>query len=189
MTVRDIYQQRQIGKIAQAGRRARHRRRRTGLDAAIDAETLDLRRGASGSHAAAGHAAHGAVAGAVLHLPLLHRRSGRLGGARSPPRSACSCWRPSANSPSPSLGKWLIAGRLKAGVYPLWGLTYYRWWLADRLVEAAPAYLLSGSSLNAWWLRALGAKVGKDVTIGSMTLRAGPAAHRRPRQHRQCRQL
>jgi len=69
-------------------------------------------------------------------------------------------------------GKWLIAGRLKAGVYPLWGITYYRWWLADRLLEAAPAYLLSGSSLNAWWLRALGAKVGKDVTIGSMTLRA-----------------
>ncbi len=69
-------------------------------------------------------------------------------------------------------GKWLIAGRIKAGDYPLWGLTYYRWWLADRLVEAAPAYLLSGSSLNAWWLRALGAKVGRDVTIGSMTVRA-----------------
>jgi non-ribosomal peptide synthetase-like protein len=69
-------------------------------------------------------------------------------------------------------GKWLIAGRLKAGVYPLWGLTYYRWWLADRLVEAAPAYLLSGSSLNAWWLRALGARIGSEVTIGSMTLRA-----------------
>jgi non-ribosomal peptide synthetase-like protein len=69
-------------------------------------------------------------------------------------------------------GKWLIAGRLKAGDYPLWGVTYFRWWLADRLVEAAPAYLLSGSSLNAWWLRALGAKVGKEVVIGSMTLRA-----------------
>ncbi|WP_373987603.1 Pls/PosA family non-ribosomal peptide synthetase [Duganella sp. BuS-21] len=69
-------------------------------------------------------------------------------------------------------GKWLIAGRLKAGVYPLWGLTYYRWWLADRLVEAAPAYLLSGSSLNGWWLRALGATVGKEVIIGSMSLRA-----------------
>ncbi|SHN07711.1 non-ribosomal peptide synthetase terminal domain of unknown function [Duganella sacchari] len=74
-------------------------------------------------------------------------------------------------------GKWLIAGRLKAGVYPLWGITYYRWWLADRLVEAAPAYLLSGSSLNAWWLRALGAKVGKDVTIGSMTLRVPDLLH------------
>ena len=70
------------------------------------------------------------------------------------------------------VGKWLIAGRLKPGSYPLWGVTYYRWWLADRLVESAPAYLLSGSSLNSWWLRALGAKVGKEVVIGSMTLRA-----------------
>ena len=69
-------------------------------------------------------------------------------------------------------GKWLIAGRLKAGRYPLWGLTYYRWWLADRLVEAAPIYLLSGSSLYTWWLRALGAKIGRDVMIGSVTLRA-----------------
>ena len=69
-------------------------------------------------------------------------------------------------------GKWLIAGRLKAGSYPLWGITYYRWWLADRLVEAAPVYLLSGSSLYAWWLRALGAKIGHDVIIGSVTLRA-----------------
>ncbi|MDB5960034.1 MAG: peptide synthetase [Massilia sp.] len=69
-------------------------------------------------------------------------------------------------------GKWLIAGRLKAGSYPLWGMTYYRWWLADRLVEAAPTYLLGGSSLYNLWLRALGAKVGRDVIIGSMTLRA-----------------
>lgn len=68
-------------------------------------------------------------------------------------------------------GKWLIAGRLKAGRYPLWGWTYYRWWLADRLIEAAPTYLLSGSTMYGWWLRALGAKVGRDVTIGSMTLR------------------
>jgi non-ribosomal peptide synthetase-like protein len=75
------------------------------------------------------------------------------------------------------IGKWLIAGRLKPGIYPLWGITYFRWWLADRLVEAAPAYLLSGSSLNAWWLRALGAKVGKDVIIGSMTLRAPDLLH------------
>jgi non-ribosomal peptide synthetase-like protein len=69
-------------------------------------------------------------------------------------------------------GKWLVAGRLKAGSYPLWGVTYYRWWLADRLVDSAPSYLLSGSSLYNWWLRALGARVGRDVVIGSMTLRA-----------------
>jgi non-ribosomal peptide synthetase-like protein len=69
-------------------------------------------------------------------------------------------------------GKWLIAGRLKPGTYPLWGWTYYRWWLADRLVESAPTYMLSGSSLYVWWLRALGATVGKEVIVGSMTLRA-----------------
>ncbi|MBC3886648.1 Pls/PosA family non-ribosomal peptide synthetase [Undibacterium griseum] len=69
-------------------------------------------------------------------------------------------------------GKWLIAGRLKPGRYPLWGMTYFRWWLADRMVEAAPAYMLSGSSLYSWWLRALGAQIGKDVMIGSISLRA-----------------
>ena len=68
--------------------------------------------------------------------------------------------------------KWLLLGRLQAGRYPLWGATYFRWWLADRLIEAAPVYLLSGSSMYAWWLRALGAKVGRDVAIGSITLRA-----------------
>ncbi|WP_296947581.1 Pls/PosA family non-ribosomal peptide synthetase [uncultured Massilia sp.] len=69
------------------------------------------------------------------------------------------------------LGKRLL-GRLEPGTYPLWGVTYFRWWLGDRLVEAAPVYLLAGSSLYAWWLRLLGARIGRDVVIGSMTLRA-----------------
>ena len=69
-------------------------------------------------------------------------------------------------------GKWLVAGRLKPGVYPLWGATYFRWWLADRLVEAAPTYLLAGASLYGWYLRLLGAKIGHDVVIGSLTIRA-----------------
>ena len=75
------------------------------------------------------------------------------------------------------VGKWLLVGRLRAGQYPLWGITYYRWWLADRLLEAAPTYLLSGSSLYVWWLRALGAHVGRDVVIGSLTLRAPDLLH------------
>jgi len=70
------------------------------------------------------------------------------------------------------IGKWLIAGRLKAGSYPLWGLTYFRWWCADRLIEGAPVYMLSSSPLNIWWLRALGAKIGNEAIIGNITLRA-----------------
>lgn len=69
-------------------------------------------------------------------------------------------------------GKWIFAGRLKAGRYPLWGMTYFRWWLVDRLIEGAPLYMLAGSPLYVWWLRALGAKVGKEVNIGSISLRA-----------------
>ena len=68
-------------------------------------------------------------------------------------------------------GKWLIAGRLQPGSYPLWGWTYYRWWLADRLTEAVPTYMINGSPLYAWWLRLLGAKVGAEVNLGSVTLR------------------
>lgn len=69
-------------------------------------------------------------------------------------------------------GKWLVAGRLKPGRYPLWGLTYFRWWFADRLVEAVPIAMITGSSLHPLWLRALGAKVGREANLGSMTVRA-----------------
>ncbi len=68
--------------------------------------------------------------------------------------------------------KWLILGRMKAGHYPLWGWTYFRWWLVDRILEAVPVYMLNGSSMYVWWLRALGAKIGREVNIGSVSLRA-----------------
>lgn len=68
-------------------------------------------------------------------------------------------------------GKWLIAGRLKAGSYPLWGWVYYRWWLADRLTEAVPTYMITGSPLYAGWLRLMGARVGPEVSLGSVSLR------------------
>ena len=70
-----------------------------------------------------------------------------------------------------AVSKWLLLGRLKPGRYPLWGRTYFRWWLADRLIDGAPAYMLSGSPLLVWWLRLLGAHIGHDTIIGSVTMR------------------
>ncbi|MEI7456716.1 MAG: Pls/PosA family non-ribosomal peptide synthetase [Nitrosomonadales bacterium] len=70
------------------------------------------------------------------------------------------------------LAKWLVVGRLKPGRYPLWGVMYFRWWLADRISDIPPRHLLSGSTLNAMYLRALGAKVGNDVLIGALFIRA-----------------
>lgn len=69
------------------------------------------------------------------------------------------------------LSRRLILTRVKPGRYPLWGVTYFRWWLSDRLSDIAPAHLLSGSSLQVWYLRALGAHIGNDVMIGSVRLR------------------
>ncbi|WP_348698749.1 Pls/PosA family non-ribosomal peptide synthetase [Duganella fentianensis] len=175
ITVRDIYQQRQIGKIAQVLADAP-------AGAAPEQEApwappSPLKRWRCGLAQAAAMPVLVALRMAQWLAPFFtyHYFTGDPGDsvARAIAASvAVFLLATLAEFAIAIAGKWLIAGRLKAGSYPLWGWTYYRWWLADRLVEAAPAYLLSGSSLSSWWLRALGAKIGKDVIIGSMTLRA-----------------
>lgn len=69
------------------------------------------------------------------------------------------------------LGNRLLVNGIQQGTYPVWGATYLRWWLADRLIDLAPTYLLSGSSLYPIYLKALGATIGKNVSIGSISIR------------------
>ena len=66
------------------------------------------------------------------------------------------------------VGKRFLAGRIAAGRYPLWGVTYFRWWLGGMLGELAPVAMLSGTPLLVWYLRALGARIGKHVLIDSV---------------------
>ena len=64
--------------------------------------------------------------------------------------------------------KWLLLGRVKPGVYPLWGWFYYRWWLTQRLQKNV--YLgkhLAGSPLINLYYRLLGAKIGENCHIGT----------------------
>lgn len=68
--------------------------------------------------------------------------------------------------------KWGILGRLKAGRYPLYGWRFYRWWLVDRVLDIPPAHLLAGSPLQVWYLRALGARIGRDAAISRISVRA-----------------
>ena len=68
--------------------------------------------------------------------------------------------------------KWLVLGRLRPGRYPLWGVTYIRWWFARRMGDATPDYLLSGTPLYRVYLRLLGARIGRDVVIGSVEVAA-----------------
>ncbi|MFI4996968.1 MAG: amino acid adenylation domain-containing protein, partial [Hyphomicrobiales bacterium] len=66
-------------------------------------------------------------------------------------------------------GKWLVLGRTKPGRYPLWGLYYYRCWLATQFVRLTPGGLLQGSSVMNFYLRLMGAKIGYDTHIGELS--------------------
>ncbi len=63
--------------------------------------------------------------------------------------------------------KWLVMmGRTKPGIYPLWGVYYFRIWFVQRLVQVTTAKFLQCSPLIRWYMKALGAKVGKDSMLG-----------------------
>jgi non-ribosomal peptide synthetase-like protein len=63
-------------------------------------------------------------------------------------------------------------GPLRPGRYPLWGVSYFRWWLGAKFCELPDTYLLAGTPWMPLYLRALGARVGKDVLIDTLTVGA-----------------
>ena len=69
-------------------------------------------------------------------------------------------------------GKRMLTGHLKAGRFPLWGVTYFRWWLANKFCELPHIYLLTGTPWMPIYLRALGARIGRNVMIDTITLGA-----------------
>ena len=68
----------------------------------------------------------------------------------------------------PILAKWVLIGRWKPRQIRIWSLGYFRFWIVKTLVRSNPlAFLTVGSPLYAWYLRALGAKVGRGTVIFS----------------------
>lgn len=65
------------------------------------------------------------------------------------------------------LAKWLLVGRFRAAERPLWSSFVWRTELADTFVEvlAVPwlAGAVSGTPLMNWWLRGLGARIGRGA--------------------------
>ena len=61
--------------------------------------------------------------------------------------------------------KRLLVGRWTAREFPLWGARYLRFWVVKVLVRANPMVLFVGSPLYNVYLRALGARIGKNVII------------------------
>jgi non-ribosomal peptide synthetase-like protein len=65
----------------------------------------------------------------------------------------------------PILVKWTLIGRWKSQQIRIWSLEYYRFWLVKTLVRLNPLVLFAGSPLFNFYLRTLGAKIGRDVLI------------------------
>jgi len=70
----------------------------------------------------------------------------------------------------PIAAKWLLVGRWREGEIRLWRLGYLRFWVVRVLVQTSPLVVLAGSPLYGAYLRALGARVGRDVVIESRTV-------------------
>jgi non-ribosomal peptide synthetase-like protein len=68
----------------------------------------------------------------------------------------------------PILAKWVLIGRWKAQQIRIWSLGYFRFWVVKTLVRSNPlVFVAVGSPLYVWYLRALGAKVGRGTVIFS----------------------
>ena len=65
----------------------------------------------------------------------------------------------------PVAAKWVLVGRWRPREFPVWGPTYLRFWLVKVLLHANPMVFLTGTPLYVLYLRALGARIGKGVTI------------------------
>lgn len=61
------------------------------------------------------------------------------------------------------IGKRLVLWRTTPGRYPLWGVYFFRWWLARQLTSFIHLNRMQGTPLGPFVLRLLGAKVGKRV--------------------------
>jgi non-ribosomal peptide synthetase-like protein len=67
----------------------------------------------------------------------------------------------------PILVKWVLVGRWKPGEIRLWGPAYLRFWIVRWFIRTSPWVLFVGSPPYSWYLRALGARIGRSVVIFS----------------------
>ena len=65
----------------------------------------------------------------------------------------------------PVAAKWIIIGRFRPQEIRIWSLAYFRFWLVKTVIRTSPLILMTGSPLTTFYLRAMGAKVGRNVTI------------------------
>ena len=66
------------------------------------------------------------------------------------------------------IAKWVIIGRTKPGVYPLWGTYYFRVWVVQHLMSLVHLKLMQGTPVIRFYMRLLGAKIGHDALVSDI---------------------
>lgn len=62
--------------------------------------------------------------------------------------------------------KWLLIGKYKEGMYPMWGSYHTRWWLVDKAITVCGRGVFGRSDATlVWYYRLMGAKIGKGVKL------------------------
>src|SRR3989339_886558 len=59
--------------------------------------------------------------------------------------------------------KKLLIGKYRSGKHPVWGLFYLRHWIVQQSVKLVPIGTFEGTELLNFFLRMMGAKIGKNV--------------------------
>jgi non-ribosomal peptide synthetase-like protein len=65
--------------------------------------------------------------------------------------------------------KWVLIGRVRPGIHPLWSCWCSRWdflYVAWGVYASGTLTLLEGTLLLSWYLRAMGAHIGRRVVLG-----------------------
>jgi len=65
--------------------------------------------------------------------------------------------------------KWLLIGRWKPEIIPVWSMRYYRFWVVKSAMRFAPLAMVGGP-FRVLYLRLLGARIGANTVIHSRAL-------------------
>ncbi|MFI0486677.1 Pls/PosA family non-ribosomal peptide synthetase [Actinomadura sp. 9N215] len=69
----------------------------------------------------------------------------------------------------PVLAKWTLIGRWRPREIRVWSLDYVRFWTVKTLIRSSPMALLAGSPVYSFYLRTLGARIGRGAVIFART--------------------
>jgi acetyltransferase-like isoleucine patch superfamily enzyme len=69
------------------------------------------------------------------------------------------------------LAKWLIIGRYREGLYPMWGLYYTRWWLVQKILAVCgKGFFGATNTTQHLYYRLTGARIGRRVKLSGVAL-------------------